>query len=61
MNADLEQDNLTRATNAKLGHEYVNVQDTNILDFNQLRGERENEISESRKYPDRKLSRENYQ
>jgi hypothetical protein len=29
----LEQDKLTGATNAKLGHEDVNIQDTNILDF----------------------------
>jgi len=53
INAHLKQDNLTGATNAKLGHEDVNIQDTNILDFNQLRGERENEILESRQYKDR--------
>ena len=53
INAHLEQDKLTGATNAKLGHEIVNIQDTNILDFNQLRGERENEILESRQYKDR--------
>jgi hypothetical protein len=29
-----------------LGHEIVNIQDTNILDFNKLRGERENEDRE---------------
>ena len=46
INAHLEQDKLTGATNAKLGHEIVNIQDTNILDFNKLRGERENEDRE---------------
>lgn len=30
----------------KLGHEIVIIQDTNILDFNKLRGERENEDRE---------------
>jgi hypothetical protein len=39
INTHLEQDKLTGATNAKLGHEIVNIQDTNILDFNKLRGE----------------------
>ena len=29
-----------------MGHEIVNIQDTNILDFNKLRGERENEDRE---------------
>ena len=37
----------------KLEHEDVNIQNTNILDFNQVRGERENEILESRQYKDR--------
>ena len=53
INAHLEQDKLTGATNAKLEHEDVNIQNTNILDFNQVRGERENEILESRQYKDR--------
>ena len=53
INAHLEQDKLTGATNAKLGHEDVNIQNTNILDFNQVRGERENEILESSQYKDR--------
>jgi hypothetical protein len=46
INVHLEQDKLTGVTNAKLGHEIVNIQDTNILDFNKLRGERENEDRE---------------
>jgi len=40
-------------TKTKPGQEDVNLQDTSILDFNQLLDERENDILESRQYNDR--------
>ena len=49
----MEQDNIRGNTKTKPGQEDVNLQDTSILDFNQLLDERENDILESRQYNDR--------